>query len=58
MPFPVYIAMLSSQLIIMVADRVPEFDVRPKNVMPLYGGMLLHRRTSCASMVQKQRLWS
>jgi hypothetical protein len=29
MPFPVYAAMLSSQLIVTVADRVPEFDVGP-----------------------------
>jgi hypothetical protein len=29
MPFPVYAAMLSSQLIVMVVDRVPEFDVGP-----------------------------
>jgi hypothetical protein len=29
MPFSVYAAMLSSQLIITVADRVPEFDVGP-----------------------------
>ena len=29
MPFPVYATMLSSQLIVMVADRVPQFDVGP-----------------------------
>jgi len=29
MPFPIYAAMLSSQLIVTVADRVPEFDVGP-----------------------------
>jgi hypothetical protein len=29
MPFPVYAAILSSQLVVMVADRVPEFDVGP-----------------------------
>jgi hypothetical protein len=29
MGFPVYAAMLSSQLIVVVADRVPEFDVGP-----------------------------
>ncbi len=29
MSFPVYAAMLSSQLIVTVADRVPEFDVGP-----------------------------
>ena len=29
MPFPVYAAMLSSQLVVTVADRVPEFDVGP-----------------------------
>jgi hypothetical protein len=27
MAFPIYAAMLSSQLIVLVADRVPEFDV-------------------------------
>jgi hypothetical protein len=27
MPFPIYAAMLSSQLIVLVADRIPEFDV-------------------------------
>jgi hypothetical protein len=27
MSFPIYAAMLSSQLIVLVADRVPEFDV-------------------------------
>jgi hypothetical protein len=27
MPFPMYAAMLGSQLIVAVADRVPEFDV-------------------------------
>ncbi|SRR5579871_6992342 len=29
MPFPVYAVILSSQLVVTVADRVPEFDVRP-----------------------------
>jgi hypothetical protein len=29
MPFPVYAAMLSSQLIVVIADRPPEFDVKP-----------------------------
>ena len=29
MPFFVYATMLSSQLIVMVADRVPQFDVGP-----------------------------
>jgi hypothetical protein len=29
MPFPIYAAMLSSQLIVTIADRVPEFDVGP-----------------------------
>jgi hypothetical protein len=29
MPFSMYAAMLSSQLIVTVADRVPEFDIRP-----------------------------
>jgi hypothetical protein len=29
MSFPVYAAMLSSQLIVTVAERVPEFDVGP-----------------------------
>jgi hypothetical protein len=29
MPFSMYAAMLSSQLIVMVADRVPQFDVGP-----------------------------
>ena len=29
MPFSIYAAVLSSQLIITVADRVPEFDVGP-----------------------------
>jgi hypothetical protein len=29
MPFSVYVAMLSSQLIVTVAGRVPEFDVGP-----------------------------
>ena len=28
MPFPIYAVILSSQLIVTVADRVPEFDVR------------------------------
>jgi hypothetical protein len=28
-PFPVYAAMLSSQLIVVIADRLPELDVRP-----------------------------
>jgi hypothetical protein len=28
-PFPIYAAMLSSQLIVTIADRVPEFDVGP-----------------------------
>lgn len=27
MPFPIYAAMLASELIVTVADRVPEFDV-------------------------------
>lgn len=29
MPFPMYAALLSSHLIVTVADRVPEFDVGP-----------------------------
>jgi hypothetical protein len=29
MPFPIYAAVLSSQLIVTVADRMPEFDVGP-----------------------------
>jgi hypothetical protein len=29
MPFPVYAAMLSSQLIVLIADRVPQIDVGP-----------------------------
>jgi hypothetical protein len=29
MSFPIYAAMLSSQLIVTVADRIPEFDVGP-----------------------------
>jgi hypothetical protein len=29
MPFSVYTAMLSSQLIVTVADHVPDFDIRP-----------------------------
>jgi hypothetical protein len=29
MPFPVYAAILGSQLIVTVADHIPDFDVRP-----------------------------
>jgi len=29
MPFSIYAAVLTSQLIVTVADRIPEFDVRP-----------------------------
>jgi hypothetical protein len=29
MPFPIYTALLSSQLLVAVADRVPEFDAGP-----------------------------
>lgn len=29
MPFPIYAAMLSSQLIVPIVDRVPQFDVGP-----------------------------
>jgi hypothetical protein len=29
MPFPMYAALLSSQLVVPIADRVPEFDVGP-----------------------------
>lgn len=29
MPFPIYAAMLSSQLLVTVADRIPEFDAGP-----------------------------
>jgi hypothetical protein len=29
MPFSIYAGMLSSQLVVMIADRVPQFDVGP-----------------------------
>ncbi len=29
MPFPIYVAILGSQLVVTVADRVPEFDAGP-----------------------------
>lgn len=29
MPFPVYAALLTSQLVVPIGDRVPEFDVGP-----------------------------